>query len=360
MSQPPPEYTGPTFIDRRGWLIGLGNVLILFGAWNLLQVAMNGLQALMIIGMSMGEYNPETAAIMPFFIGYFLAIVAFWGVTAVVQIWLGIGSIMCRRWAQKLLWVGGWVWAGLQFYILLTIAYGVIELMPLMLAGEKEEAEMRGFMAIAMGVMMLFYTVFTLVPPLLFGWFYGTENVRLTCEWRDRQPRWTDRVPPVVLSLAVLTFTLLPMAFIASMTRIFPYGSTVLIGPPAVGMWALLLVVGIYLVWGLTHRRRGAWMLALALVLVVGGPLVASFGLIDFPQTVVDVVASFDPQAGQEMLAEFTEAANDPASPDHAMIKGMSLVPYVAMFFTGGLTLTYLILLLLCTRHFFGARKPEA
>jgi peptidoglycan biosynthesis protein MviN/MurJ (putative lipid II flippase) len=100
MNQPPPVSPIAEFKDRRSGLIGLGILVILVGCVCALLVP------LMLLGQAMSAKatggEPDYRMMIPAAVTYAVMAVAF--------VWLGIGSIMARRWARALLLILAWGW----------------------------------------------------------------------------------------------------------------------------------------------------------------------------------------------------------------------------------------------------------
>src|SRR4030095_9213279 len=97
---PPPISPAPAFKNRKGGLIAFGVVEILLGCLQLLFVP------LMLFGQiqvaRMQGTDPNFRQIIPGTLFYAMSATAF--------IWLGIGSILARRWARALWLVLAWMW----------------------------------------------------------------------------------------------------------------------------------------------------------------------------------------------------------------------------------------------------------
>src|SRR5436190_12261921 len=99
MDASPPPLVQPVYKDRRTGLIVFGIFAILIGAFCALLVPV------MIFGQVMAarrlgtEFETSAALISS----------AVYGAMAVVMIWLGVGSILARRWARALLLCVGWI-----------------------------------------------------------------------------------------------------------------------------------------------------------------------------------------------------------------------------------------------------------
>jgi hypothetical protein len=250
--------------DRKTALVVFGVLEIVFGAFLGLMVPVTALAALVP--------RPAGAAAPPPHM--LLLAVGFYGVAATVLIWLGVGSILLRRWARAL-----WVCiSGVMFMMGLvtipTLGYVMITDLPRNLAAGGGPALPPAAMLVMQIVMLGVLLVTYIIAPGILWLFYAGRNVKRTCEVRDPAARWTDRCPLPVLALSLLN------AFgAATMLALLPFfGVFPLFGVFAQGVTARLLMLAYGAVmlaaaWGVYRLRRGAWwvMLAVALFMVVSG-----------------------------------------------------------------------------------------
>jgi hypothetical protein len=172
--------------------------LVVFG---ILQIILGGFCALMVLIAIFGMIasavldNSSAIAMSP---TTMIPAVLFYVILAVWFICMGIGSIKARRWARALVLVTSWLWlisgiSGLIFMLLL---------MPDMYDQMGESGRMPPEVARVMKyVMTAFMTVLYIIIPAVLVLFYGSKNVKATCEFRDSRVRWTDKCPLPVLVL---------------------------------------------------------------------------------------------------------------------------------------------------------------
>ena len=91
----------PEFEDRRTGLMVFGIIVIVLGCLIALMLP------LMLVGQLMAGHVPGAA---PLPLRLMLPAVFMYLGLAVLFIWLGIGSVLCRRWARALLLVFAWLW----------------------------------------------------------------------------------------------------------------------------------------------------------------------------------------------------------------------------------------------------------
>lgn len=142
---------------------------------------------------------------------------------AAAQIWLGVGTILCRRWSWKLLYSLGWLYTGwivISGIAMLGFIPGYLKMMEIMMELPSTMASSTGSGSGGSGapaapptpppmptgmmgglsvVWMLFSLAINAVPGVILIIVFGLRNVRLTCEMYDPEPRWTDKVPVPVL-----------------------------------------------------------------------------------------------------------------------------------------------------------------
>lgn len=145
-------------------------------------------------------------------------------VTAILLVWMGIGTIQARRWARKLLLASGWAWCGLMVFQFICF----LAMLPGMTAwGEKISRSGGGAptppgplaMAVAVQVLVNLITyAASAAPGIALILIFSLRGVRLTCDQLDPGRNWTDRVPLQVLPLWLIlagwfvqVVTLLPL-----------------------------------------------------------------------------------------------------------------------------------------------------
>ncbi len=178
---------------------------------------------------------------------------------AVISIWLGVGTVMARRWARalSLLLAWGWLAAGVAILFFNLVA-------PPMFTG-----------------MLQFFVIITLIAGA-FVLFYGGKNVKATFEARDPRLRWTDKCPLPVLVLS-LSYGLIALSALVGLyaDSPIPFFGAVLTGPASKAYYAAQLAVAAYLALGTYHLTRKAWFVSVAMTLFLGISAVVSYTTID-------------------------------------------------------------------------------
>lgn len=250
--------------DRRVGLIAFGVLHILFGM----------LCVLVMIGMSVVVLlDPQMETVLTHqMLGFVLV---FYALLALVLTWLGIGSILCRRWARVLILIGAWsvLVAGIAVLIFYAV-YG-----RRMYAGMLHDSAA----TLVWGFSMVFQAIFLILLPGLMVLFYGSRNVIATCIARDPHARWTDSCPIPVLAtslgfvLGSLSFLIIP-AFYRSVVPCF---GVLVSGAPATFILLICTGIGLYLAWGTYRLQMAAWWVSLIFVTFFGVSAVVTFLKVD-------------------------------------------------------------------------------
>jgi hypothetical protein len=162
--------------------------LIIFGILTILLGCLSGLLVLlMLVGQAMSART--TGASAPF--STILPGIFIYGALAVALVWLGIGSIMARRWARALLLIFSWSWLSLGLFIVVMMAFFMPKMMANMSSsGTTDHPAMTSSMiAGMMFVMFLVFGVLFVILPVVWTFFYNSRHVKATCEMRDPATR---------------------------------------------------------------------------------------------------------------------------------------------------------------------------
>ncbi|MEM7011628.1 MAG: hypothetical protein AAF585_09110 [Verrucomicrobiota bacterium] len=184
-------------------------------------------------------------------------------------IWLGIGSMMCRRWAQKLLLATGWAWAVFQligFISMLVMIPAILKFNEAMvgIAGPPGSGSV-GMSGLADIIQQVISQFAGLVPPIILIIVYSLKNVKLTFSHLDQKSRWTDDIP--IPALAVWIAFMWGLLFFVGTTPLsydFGYAfGVILTGPSALGFFVLQLVICILAAFLIAKRNIVGWIIAL-------------------------------------------------------------------------------------------------
>jgi hypothetical protein len=251
--------------DRRGGLVVFGILEILTGALCAAIVA-----ALFLVR----SLAPEAAGALDQ--KTVVAAASVYLAMAVILIWLGIGSALCRRWARTLLLILGWSW--------LLLGVMTLALLSWLAASVTSQGALGGlFRVIAIAVI----GIFCVVLPGALVVFYESRHVRATCELRDPKPRWTDRCPLPVLTnsvwLALGGFWFLTAPFLNHF--VVPLFGFLATGAIATMCSLAAGAVAVYLAYATYRLRESGWwgMLAVFTLAVVSATLTfARVDLLEF------------------------------------------------------------------------------
>jgi hypothetical protein len=247
MNQTPDVRDTAGYKDRRSGLLLFGILGILLGLLCVLVLAGLLISAALAPQLS--------ATLSPRLIGYSAVLYA--GI-AVSMIWLGVGSILCRRWARPLWLIVAWTW-------LLT---GICLVAFYVLFARDVFAEAAGSPRSLPGVIFsaVFIGIFFIAVPGAMVLFYRSTHVAATCAERDPRSRWTDRCPMPVLALSVWLFlgTLSLLSTPIAYGSVMPWFGFLLSGTPAAILLLVSAALGLYLAWGLYRLKIAVWWLTIA------------------------------------------------------------------------------------------------
>jgi hypothetical protein len=262
----------------------------------------------------------------------------FYALLAVWFIWLGIGSILARRWARAVILVSSWLWlagglAGTLCWLLLSP--GMYEQIGM------QQGMPRTVLTIMQVVTGLFLALIYVVVPGVLILFYRSRHVRATCEALDPKPRWTDRCPLPVLAL-VLMYGLAAVCtlMVICYRSVMPFFGTLLSG--TAGTAALIACSGffLFLARGLYRRRMAAWWAALAATATMAVSVALTL-------TRISLVDWYDAMGFSEQQLEVLEAMEQ---------TGLTSTTGLYM----GVWFAALLIYFLCVRRYFASGASAA
>jgi len=236
-----------------------------FGAFTIMLGAVSGmLVPLMFFGQQMAERSTgvpaDSRAMLPAMLMY--------GTLAVALVWLGIGSIMARRWARALILIFSWTWLLMGVVSLAGMALVVPRIIEVIRSAVPAGQPQMPDPMIQMIIVVQFVAISVLLVLLPIAWilFYRSPHVRSTCEATDPAPAWTDACPPAVLALSVWTALSAPMVLVGPLAyrSVFPLFGVLVTGLPAALISVVVAALLAYSAWAL-HRLSpvGWWLLTL-------------------------------------------------------------------------------------------------
>ena len=308
--------------------------LVVFG---ILQIILGGACALivpfMIIGMIASAVLDESSA-PPMNISTMIPGVLFYVLAAVWFIWMGIGSIKARRWARALILVSSWLWlisgtCGLIFVLLL---------MPDMYDRMGQSGQMPPEAAAFMKyVMTAFMTVFYVIIPAALVLYYGSKNVKATCEFRDSRIRWTDKCPLPVLAVSLLFGVwAVSMLFSGGYRWTVPFFGFIATGITGAAIALVGMLLFGYVAWGLYKLSIKAWWCAVILTILWALSTGITFSRVS--------------------MLDFYEKMNFPERQLEIMKQGMPEASTIGLFF--GLWVVGFLVYLLYTKKYFASTPP--
>jgi hypothetical protein len=247
MSEPSNLPISVEFKDQRPGLIAFGIVEIVLGG---LCALMALLASLAVVLESRAGGGLEWRAMGP--------AVAVYAALSVTLVWLGIGSILCRRWARALSLVVSW-----SVLLVGVISMCLFVIFVRALAAGRGADSQAAFVMLA--VVEILLALFTVVIPGAMVIFYHRRHVKATCEARDPVIRWTDTCPLPVLATSLwfgvgsLWFLAMPLMY----GSIVPLFGVLVSGTKATVMILAGSALWIYLAWATYRLKIAGWWTAL-------------------------------------------------------------------------------------------------
>ena len=250
----------PDFRDRKTGLVVCGILEIIIGVL----CALMALDLIVSAALHNNSARPINAGT-----------IARAGLPAVLFIWTGIGSIKTCRWARALSLVLSWIW--------FLAGVGCLILMLVFMPNTQDQLSPKGQLSKEITVIAKYWipglmaVIYAIVPAALVL-FYGSRNVKATCELRDPLIRWTDKCPLPVLAVS-LTYGL---GACLMLSRGFywwaiPFFGFVLSGMAgSIAALINILLLG-YVAWGTYKLKITAWWCAI--LITVAWALSASITL---------------------------------------------------------------------------------
>ena len=251
----------PPYKSRRGWLIAFGVVEILFGCLFLLMIA---LSAFAFFGPAAAGMPPGAMAVAPVSRSTLMVLVALqYGILAAVFFTGGIGSIRCLNWARVLMMAVSGLWLGLGVIatIGLALMFRVMRAQPAVPTPNMQHAIMAG--------MMIGATVFMILLPAVFLFFYTRESVKATCLARtgvEAAPlgRGESGLPDSLAALGVwegLSAVAVFALFFMQVALVFGF---VVHGVLAVVIMLAHSILSAYAAWSIFRQKVIGWNIAMA------------------------------------------------------------------------------------------------
>jgi hypothetical protein len=274
----------PGYKDRKTGLVLFGILQLAAGGGCVLFVCLMGFGMVFMSTMEETQDLQVSPMMMLPAIGIYL-------VAAALFIWLGIGSILARRWARAVMLMLSWISCVVGLLAIVNLALSL----PGMNAEMAGEVEGAAAISMAVNVFMfgLLFVMFILVPGLQIL-FYGSENVRATCEARDPKVRWTDKRPLPVLALTLLLWYGAASTLIMGFYNwAIPFFGTILTGASgAVVVLMNMSILGL-LAWHIYRLSLRAWWGVVLFNVIWGLSTLITFSRVPFTE-LYEKMAIFD------------------------------------------------------------------
>ena len=291
-------------MDRSAGLIVFGILTILLGC----------LAGLFVLLMLVGVAASAKATSAPATFSTILPAISIYGVLAVALVWLGIGSIMARRWARALLLIFSWSWLVMGVFVLIFMTFFLPKMMAnLSSTGTTDHPAMPpgAIAGMMIGLFLTFGFIFVLLPAV-WTFFYNSRHVKATCEARDPATRWTDACPLPVLGFCLwLTFSV-PMLLLMPLAGhgVMPFFGMFLTGFPGSVLCLAIAVLWAYAAWRLYKLDgRGWWLILIAMCVFMVSALVTfaqhdvleMYRLMNYPEAQIEQMQKTGLLAGNRM-----------------------------------------------------------
>ena len=259
-----PAAVPPPYQSRRGWLIAFGVIEILMGCVFLLMVLF---MAIIFLGPVAAKIPPSAMAPGPMSPRVLMVFAGLqYGLLAALFITGGIGSIRCKNWARILMLVVSGLWLGLGLLGMLMMAF----ILPAVLRQQPGKIP-PGTQHVIMVGMIIASTVFMVLLPAIFLFFYSRKSVRATCLAQKATQAATPMAggtpaPELPVPLAILGVWQALGVFTVFITLFMPVAvvfGVILHGVAAVLILLTYSVLSGYAAWSIFRQRLIGWQIAL-------------------------------------------------------------------------------------------------
>lgn len=257
----------PQFKDRRTGLIVFGILQIIMGFFCALMIP------LMLLPRFVGlAADPSMNAQM------LIPAMGMYALLAVLLVWLGVGSILARRWARALTLVLAWMW--LVFGSMALLMLVIMRLIPFDLAAQGQQIPPQLAMIIQVVMLGTMGFIYFFLPGI-FILFYRSKHVQATCDFQDPHVRWTERCPLPVLAMSLMLGAgAISMIFSVSYGFVIPFFGILLKGVPASLLILPITLILAYLAWATYRLKIAAWWTTLVFYITFGVSSIITFSRI--------------------------------------------------------------------------------
>jgi hypothetical protein len=273
--------------------------LIIFGILTILLGCLAGLFVPLMLFAQMASAK-TTGAPAPF--SAILPAISIYGVLAVALVWLGIGSIMARRWARALLLIFSWSWLIMGLFVSVFTMFFIWKMLAnVSFSTDGHPAKPPISIALVMVGMFLVFGVIFVILPAVWMIFYKSRHVKATCETRDPVTRWTDACPLPVLGFCLWLMFSVPMMLIMPIAGhgVMPFFGMFLTGVPGTMLCLAIAALWSYAAWLLYKLEpRGWWLILIALCVFMASALLTfarhdmleMYRLMDYPEAQIEQI----------------------------------------------------------------------
>jgi hypothetical protein len=240
--------------------------------------------------------------------------VVMYAAMAVVLVWLGIGSIMARRWARDLLLIFSWTWLIMGVFSMAVMSFVLPHMMEAISATAQPGQPQipAGAASAIVGIQMAVLGVIYLIMPGAWVFFYSSRNVKATCEAYDPVVRWTDRCPLPVLAVSLWLAISAPMMVVMAVVYkgILPAFGTFVVGPAGSALCIVLAVLWAYAARAIYRRELRGWWIAVATIVIFSASAFVTYSrhdvtevyqLMGYPQAQIDQIQKMNFMKGSTM-----------------------------------------------------------
>jgi hypothetical protein len=231
--------------------------LVIFGIFHIIIGAFCALFMLLTIVGAMALRNLGETTIVVMSVGQMILVVFLYLLLAIWFVWMGIGSILARKWARALILITSWLWLICGIITFIAILSVMPNIFSPLAAGEEIPREA---VVIAQAIVTAFSVFVLIVIPGAFVLFYSSRHVKATCEQKDPRRRWTDKAPLPVITLSSLlgcmAISIPLMGFYRWTSHFF---GVVLSGIPGAVIVLVYAVLFAYAAWGTYKLQVKAW-----------------------------------------------------------------------------------------------------
>jgi hypothetical protein len=252
---------------------------------------------------------------------------------SVALIWLGIGSIRCRRWSRPIVLV--LCVLCLICGILGTIFAAItVPQTTRIMSTTGPAATPVPAAAAAVGYVAGFAClgIFVLAIPAMLIWFYKDPAVRATVEYYDPESRWTDRCPLPVLGASIT----LALSGLWTLPTAVSFASIRSGAIPALVITLVTLVIGAMhclAAWWMYRLRVVGWWLGVATAVMLFAWMIVLWYTVDLREIYRPIAVS-GPQVDQLVDLGVRQRPIWIATASIVLVSALGYAAYIRRFFT--------------------------